>query len=87
MTGHQGAVQGATGHQGAVQGHQGAPGHQGADQGADQAGARNVWGTLRADIDASEFCPDCERATSPFTGEYRHYTNCPLYTEWSISNV
>jgi len=31
----------------------------------------NVWGTLKADITAEEFCVECEREVP------RHYDNCP----------
>jgi len=38
-------------------------------------GPRNVWGTLKSDIDAENFCVECEREG----GGFSHYTNCPLY--------
>ena len=32
---------------------------------------RNIWGTLKEEINADEYCPDCECAV-PY-----HYESCP----------
>ena len=33
----------------------------------------NVWGTKKSEINADEFCVECEREVPS------HYDNCPLY--------
>ena len=33
--------------------------------------SRNMWGTLTEDVNADEYCPQCEREV-PF-----HYSTCP----------
>jgi hypothetical protein len=46
--------------------------------GAKTAGEKNVWGTDRDNVDADEFCPDCEHENSDAgDGSGLHYDNCP----------
>ena len=39
---------------------------------------RNVWGTDKTEINADEFCVECEQAVP------HHYDTCPLYTRRAV---